>query len=101
MRPLLVTALALALAAGLAGCSTPCQDLGHKLCSCRGSGTSRTTCENTVDDELSRLKPDQAAQDVCEAALKSCDAPSGVAFCTWLDGTDGKLACGLALPEDP
>jgi hypothetical protein len=101
MRPLLATALAVALAAGLAACSTPCQELGHKLCSCRGVGTSRRSCENAVDDELNRLKPDQAAQDACEAALRTCKAPEGIAFCTWLDGADGKIACGLALPEGP
>ena len=97
------TALALLLLAGLGACSTPCQELGHKLCQCRGSGTSRRTCENTVDDELSKDKPSQAQQDVCEAALKTCESerPDGVPFCTWLEGTDGKLACGIALPETP
>lgn len=101
MRPFLATAVAAALATLLPGCSTPCQELGNKLCECRGSGTTRRTCENQVDDELTRLKPDQAAQDACEAALETCHAPKGVGFCTWLDGTDGKLACGLALPETP
>lgn len=95
------TALALLLLAGLGACSTPCQELGHKLCECRGSGTSRRTCENTVDDELSKDEPTQAQQDACEAALKTCKAPSGVPFCTWLEGTEAKLACGIALPETP
>jgi hypothetical protein len=101
MRSLLATALAIALTAGLAGCSTPCQDLGHRLCGCRGTGVSRNTCENTVNDQLSQLKPDQAAEDVCDAYLKTCKAPAGIDFCGWLDGADGKLACGLALPLDP
>jgi hypothetical protein len=100
MRPLLVAA-AVAFAAVLGGCSTPCQELGDKLCACRGSGTSRRSCENAVGDEIARLKPDQAAEDACEAALETCKAPEGVPFCTWLDGADGKIACGLALPENP
>jgi hypothetical protein len=92
------TIAAAALTAFLAGCSTPCEELGNRLCQCRGAGTSRKTCENAISDELDRLKPDQAAQDACEAALDTCKAPEGVAFCTWLDGADGKIACGYALP---
>jgi hypothetical protein len=95
------SALALLLAAGLGACSTPCQELGHKLCECRGTGTTRRTCENTVDDELKKDEPTQAEQDTCEAALKTCKAPSGISFCVWLEGEDAKLKCGIALPETP
>jgi hypothetical protein len=96
------TALAAALAAALAlaGCSTPCQDLGNKLCTCRGASTDRATCERAVKDELSRLNPTKDQEKVCEEKLKSCEdqAPSGIDFCTWLDGEEGKLACGIAYP---
>lgn len=101
MRSALAKALALLLAAGAGACASPCQELGYKLCECRPSGTSKRTCENTVDDELNRQDPTQAEQDTCEAFLKTCDAPKGVAFCTWIEGADGKEACGLTSPETP
>jgi len=98
MRPVI---LSLLLAAALGACTTPCEDLGHKLCECRGSGTSRRTCENTVDDELKKEDTTQAEEDLCEAKLAACKAPEGVSFCVWLEGTDAKIACGIALPETP
>jgi uncharacterized protein YgiB involved in biofilm formation len=102
MRPILTPAvLAIVALGGLAGCSTPCQDLGAKLCTCRGAGTDRAACEQSVKQELSQLHPKQDDQDACEAALKTCKEPDGIDLCAWLDGEDGKIACGLALPPAP
>ena len=36
--------------AGAGACSTPCQELGYKLCECRGSGATKKSCENAIDD---------------------------------------------------
>ncbi|MFT3913542.1 MAG: hypothetical protein QM704_05400 [Anaeromyxobacteraceae bacterium] len=99
-RNLLTWAFALLLVAGAGACSTPCQELGYKLCECRGSGATKKSCENAVDDELSRAKPTSAQEDLCDAHLKTCKAPSGEAFCTWVSSEQGKIACGIALPDD-
>jgi len=91
---------ALAAALALAGCSTPCQELGNQLCTCRASTTDRSTCERAVKDELNRLKPSKDEESFCDEKLKSCKAPSGIDFCTWLDGAEGKVQCGIAYPPD-
>jgi len=104
MRPLLTSGLALLAAAGLAGCSSPCQELGEKLCECRPATQSKRTCENAVRQNLERLDPSEEQEELCEAKLKSCedDKPGDVSFCTWVQGEQGKIACGIALePEEP
>jgi hypothetical protein len=98
--PALLALAALVAAGGLAGCSNPCQELGNKLCACRASSTDRTTCERAVKDELNRLHPGKDVENLCDEKVKTCEAPKGVDFCTWLDGEDGKVACGLAYPPD-
>ena len=88
----------LAAALAIAGCSPPCQELGNLLCTCRNSSTDRATCERAVKDELARLKPTKDEESFCDEKLKACKAPDGIDFCTWLDGADGKIACGIAYP---
>jgi hypothetical protein len=96
MRRLAATA-ALALLA--AACSTsPCQELGEKLCSC--SGASQDDCKRQVEFQLEDLHPDQATEDRCDALLGSCNPPPGAELCEWLLTEDGKVNCGLA-PEPP
>ncbi len=98
----LPSAFALLALAGLAvaGCSTPCQELGNRMCQCVGGGTTRSTCEATVKDEVSRLNPSKSVEDVCRAKLDTCNQPPGADFCEWILTTCGKAACGLSL-DDP
>jgi hypothetical protein len=92
MRRLAATA-ALALLA--AACSTsPCQELGEKLCTC--SGASGEECKRQVEFQLEDLHPDQATQDRCEALLDTCNPAPPVELCEWLLTEDGKVACGIA-----
>lgn len=93
MRRLL---LALAAASALAACSSPCQDLGNRLCRCAGVGTTRDACERQVKDDVSRLNPSKDVEDVCSARLQTCNAPSGADFCEWLLTSCGKASCGLS-----
>jgi hypothetical protein len=92
--------LAAALLALLAACSDPCRDLGDRLCRCAAAGTTRDTCERQVKQDLDRLSPTGAQDDLCSAKLDTCDAPDGADFCEWLDTSCGKASCGLST-EDP
>jgi hypothetical protein len=79
----------------LAACSTPCEELGDKFCSCY-SGTTQDTCENQVQDQVDAANPSGAQEDFCQARLDDCRAPSGAGFCEWINTAAGKEACGLA-----
>jgi hypothetical protein len=94
-RPL----LAAGLVALLAACSTPCRELGDRLCRCAPAGTTRDTCERQVKQELDRLDPSDAQDDLCEAKLDTCEAPDGAEFCEWLETSCGKAQCGLSNEE--
>ena len=97
MRRRLVPALALALALLAAGCSTsPCQELGEKLCACTGLASS--TCKTQVEEQLKAV---DVSQGRCDAYLATCQAPAGATFCEWLRTADGKVACGLAEAPAP
>jgi hypothetical protein len=91
-------ALALVAAAVLAaGCSTsPCQELGEKLCSC--TGQSKDTCKTQVEEQLKKLDPSKDQLHECDQLLGTCHEPSGANFCEWLKTTDAKQACGVAPP---
>jgi hypothetical protein len=93
MRKLL---LALAAAALAAGCATPCEELGNRICGCVASGTTRTTCEAQVSQQLKGTNPDES---YCSGKLETCNAPSGQSFCDWIKSAEGKVACGYAYPE--
>lgn len=96
-RPTFTLAFTLAAALLGAGCSNECQDLGDRLCKCSGSGTTRTSCEQQIKDEISRLDPSKAVQDLCGAKLATCNAPSGASFCEWLQTSCGKASCGFSI----
>jgi hypothetical protein len=101
MRSVLAAGLALLLLTGLAGCTSPCEELGNRLCECRSETVSKRSCEKTVRENLRDLDPSKAEEDTCSAALDSCKAPKDVEFCVWVQGEEGKIACGLALPPPP
>lgn len=89
-----LAALACALVAS--GCGNLCQDLGDRLCECTPVGTTKASCERTVQAEVARVDPSREAEDICAEKLETCVAPDGVTFCDWLDGRCGKSACGLS-----
>ncbi|MGB8930894.1 MAG: hypothetical protein WCC48_06555 [Anaeromyxobacteraceae bacterium] len=88
--------IAAAVAALAAGCSTPCQDLGDRICRCSPTGTSKDTCEQQVSNVVSSVNPNDDQDARCSDLLDRCHAPDGVDFCEWLSTADGKTACGLA-----
>jgi len=90
MRKTLLALLAALLAAG---CATPCEELGHRICQCVASGSPRNACEDSIDRQLADANPDDA---FCEEKLRTCNPPSGQSFCDWVLSTEAKVACGLA-----
>jgi hypothetical protein len=80
-------------------CSTPCEELGNKFCSCF-SGTTQDTCQSQVERQVEAANPDGAQEDYCQARLDECHAPAGATFCEWIETADGKIACGLAHPVE-
>jgi hypothetical protein len=97
MRALLPIA-ALALAAALSACSGPCDALASRLCDCPPSGVSSATCRQQASDVFGKNKPSDSQ---CNAWLDTCNAPSGVQFCDFLNSSCGKARCGLSLePQD-
>ena len=105
MRPAAL-ALAALLALPLAGCGNPCQDLGNRICSCTGGGTSADTCRQQVTNLLKDAGMGSDDEAFCAMKLDSCTAPSqpaGVRFCEWVNTGCGKASCGLSNqdPADP
>ncbi len=82
-----------ALATLLACSTSPCQQLGEKLCSC--SGLSTDACKTQVEEDLKRH---EMSDSTCEAFLASCndDKPPAADFCEWLLTENGKVACGIS-----
>jgi hypothetical protein len=98
MRCPLALVLAAAAALAAAGCSTsPCQDLGERICTC--SGLSSDSCKTQVEQELKLINETQADRDRCAKLLDTCEAPQGALFCEWLGTPAGKIDCGLAIPD--
>jgi hypothetical protein len=102
MRPLAVLFL-LSASLALQGCGSTCQDLGDRLCQCVGAGSARDNCKTEVKNQLnaSGVSPTDSA--ACAAALTTCNAPSGVNFCEWINTGCAKARCGLSneSPADP
>ncbi len=85
----------LLLLAALAACGTsPCQELGQRICACQ-PGLDSTTCKTQVQNLLNSLNPGTST---CDALLSSCTAPQGADLCEWMLTPDGKKACGLTPP---
>jgi len=93
MRRLLSIAAAAAL---LAGCTSPCEELGNRLCRCSPSGVSSETCKREVSNVVKDADPTNAQESACSDYLDSCKAPAGAGFCEWLTTADGKAACGIS-----
>jgi len=96
----LTLAFGLALALAVAGCSTPCQDLGDRVCQCEAEGQIRNNCRTNVKARIRATVLDQSDQDYCSGVLGTCPDPGGdVNACAWMLNTcPGRVACGLALP---
>lgn len=90
-------ALSLALLLVSGGCSTPCEDLGNRICSCQPAGAERDACERAARAAVTGIdRADAATQDLCDQRLDTCEAPQGLEFCDWLLTCSGKVSCGLA-----
>lgn len=104
MRPAsrrLSAPLAAAALLALAGCNTtPCEQLGNRLCSCVGGGTTRTSCETNVKNIVNALNPGKDVDNICQQKLGTCNAPANADFCEWTGTACGKASCGLSA-EDP
>jgi hypothetical protein len=99
MRRPALAFLALALAVAAAGCSSPCQELGDRICNCLPEGTGRTNCQTGVKNRLKAAKPSSAQEDFCNATLDTCPDPGSTSnACDLLNTCQGKVNCGLALP---
>jgi hypothetical protein len=98
MRRPALALLALALASSAAGCSSPCQDLGERICNCLAEGQVRTNCKTEVKNRVKVANPSAQEEDVCSAALDTCPDPGSEPHaCELLNTCQGKVACGLAI----
>jgi hypothetical protein len=101
----LTLAFGLALALGAAGCSTPCQDLGDRICNCVAEGQIRTSCKDNVKTRVNNSGATGSEQDYCDQILGTCPDPHGdVNQCAYMLNTcPGRIGCGLALasPDSP
>ncbi len=97
MRRLGKLAVAATILAAFSGCGTsPCQELGERLCGCTGLSTD--SCKKQVEEQLKEL---DLSDSTCDPYLASCNAPDGAQFCDWLLTASGERACGLAPPPAP
>ena len=97
---LLPAVAALALLLGAAGCSTPCRELGDRICGCVAEGQTRNACKNDVETRVSENAPTADQQSYCSDLLGTCPDPleDGEA-CFYMQTCPGRVACGMALPE--
>jgi hypothetical protein len=103
MRPLAVL-FVLSASLALQGCGVhSCQELGNRLCQCAGAGSTRDNCKIEVKNQLSAVGLNDSNYAACEAALITCNAPTGAAFCEWINTGCAKASCGLSneSPSDP
>jgi hypothetical protein len=99
MRKLLAPAAVSALALGLAGCGSPCQDLADRICDCQPAGALRDNCKSSVSAQVGSVEPTEADQRFCEERLAICpDFESSPDRCQELETQKGKEDCGLAIP---
>lgn len=89
-----LAALALLLLAAACGTS-PCQDLGERICSCNPGATS-DSCKSLTE---SQLEGASLSDGRCEQILADCTAPEGAVFCEWLLTPEGKERCRLTPSE--
>jgi hypothetical protein len=100
-RPSPLPALAaLALLLGATGCTTPCRELGDRICGCVPDGQTRTACQNDVKVRVADSAPTSDQQAYCSDLLGTCPDPGNDAeACFYMETCPGKVACGLAVPE--
>jgi len=102
MRFRLATFAAAALASQ-AACSTPCQELGARICACQPQGTLRDNCNALVGAQLDAQNPKAADERFCQERLAACPntesskQKEAEAACAQLATADGKAKCGLAV----
>jgi hypothetical protein len=96
-RTTALSALA-ALALASAGCATPCEDLGKRICACQSQTTAtRDACDRAVRAALLSANPTACDFDKCDLFLRTCPDPSADGTACDQQKTDaGKMACGLA-----
>ena len=100
MRPRLATLAAVALALVQVGCSTPCQELGGRICSCQPQGTLRDSCNSVVRSILDAQKPSKSDESFCQSQLATCPDPEkDSSACDFMLSAEGKVACGLAFTQ--
>jgi hypothetical protein len=88
-----------ALALTAQACTTPCEDLGRRICACQTSGAARDACDRAVKVLVRQAKTDEQQQDFCDQKLKSCPDPANDSTaCDRMNTPAGKEACGLAYP---
>ena len=99
-RSPLALALGLALSLGAAGCSSPCQDLGERICQCEPEGQVRNNCKTNVKARVNASSPSSSEDAYCESILGTCPDPNGnVDACAYMLNTcQGRVSCGLAYP---
>jgi hypothetical protein len=98
MRPPRLFTVAAVVALALAtGCSTHCQDLANRICSCTLEGPSRDACEKQAKSQLKGSGADEA---FCAEKLATCaDQANGATLCEILNTEQGKVDCGIAYPS--
>jgi hypothetical protein len=95
-------ALLLASLLALAGCTSHCQELGNRLCSCKPAGTTKETCQNAVKSEVQRANPGKNTEAECQKALDTCEPQDKTVvtdFCDFLDGRCGKALCRISAED--
>ena len=100
-RNSLTFAFGLALALGAVGCTTPCQELGDRICNCEAEGQIRNNCKTNVKARVKAANATTSEQDYCDAKLATCPDPNGnIDVCAYILNTcPGRVACGLAIPQ--
>lgn len=91
----------LALALAGAGCATPCEELGKRICACLPAGTGRDACDRAARQAVAGIdKANAAQQEACDAKLRgdrACPDPDKDAgACEFMSTCPGKVRCGLA-----
>ncbi|HVP68611.1 MAG TPA: hypothetical protein VMT17_15265 [Anaeromyxobacteraceae bacterium] len=104
-RTALVAGAALAACLAASGCTTPCQELGDRICNCLPVGSSRNTCQTDVKNRVNTAHPTSDENSYCSALLNTCPDPgtnwdpsSPPPACALLQTCQGMINCGLAYP---
>ncbi|HTP50595.1 MAG TPA: hypothetical protein VMK42_07855 [Anaeromyxobacteraceae bacterium] len=88
------------------GCTNSCQELGDRICNCQPVGAPQTACQTDVRNRISAANPNSGQLSYCSNLLKTCPEPpanwnasSPPVECALLETCQGKVNCGLALPQ--